>query len=322
MAHLIDLFAELRDIVYNHGICAESSKLALILRTEVSNYFHTSIPYFLDNRQVACDIVKRVDRLMINIIGVDLSTHEGFWISQLNNLQTDLFNFLRKIKICGRETNMDFGSWYSIYGNDYLKKSHAYQVWTRLKDRRNYILNLSNLPVTREFKARLNLSAFKGVYITKILDSGKSAMACAASKRSCPFDVEFPIKLQKLDESSGSPIATILPTVPTTSSSSSKSSSLDKHTASFLACAILPYDHEMGVSVSDWQYARASFDDPDDIRLMNIKKHQAASQYHKLEIVRLIKKYSIGESRRFGICRGKLRLLCDWLIDDTPIIID
>lgn len=299
MTHLIDLFIELREIIYNYGVCEESSNAASIIQTSVSHYFTTATPHLLPSDQrVLCDLVERVDHLMTNIIGVDLSTHNGFWISRLNNLQTDLFTFLRKIKMCGRESIMNFGNWHLMYGSAYTKQSQAYQAWVRLKDQRNQRLGLSNLPITRHFKGRMNVSSFKGVYITKTSGSGKSSM-----KRSFPEETLFtPIKLQK--------------------TAASLTTRNFNSTASHLACAILPYDCEMGISLDDWRYAQESFNDPDDIRLMNIKKSQAMSQYHKLEIVRLRKKYSIGESRRYDVCLKKLKLLCDWLDDENPIIVD
>lgn len=359
MAHLIDLFTQLRDIIYNRGICAKSSELASVLQAEVSYYFDTATPHLtLRDRQIARDIVERVDSLMIIIIGVDLSTHNGFWISRLNNLQTDLFHFLRKVKSCGRENTLNFGNWYSMYGVEYSKKSQAYQTWICLKDQRNHLLNLTNLPITRQFKARVNLAAFKGVYITKKDNSGKSSMTktrenfedttttanTAIERTYRQFDmVNFSqIKLQKSDHSSSpsssqssSLCDSSPPPTPLSSMSSYSASSLETSLTTrplrplvssiwHLAYAILPYNDEIGVPFDDWQYAQATFNDPDDIRLINTKKRDAVSQYHKLETMRLIKKYDSTSvsPRRLAICRNKLELLCDWLDNDAPIIVD
>lgn len=307
MAHLIDCFTELRNIICKYGICVESSKLAARLRTEVTHYFAQAQPHVSSSRdrQVARAIVERANSLMIIVIGVDLSTHNGFWLSRLNNLQTDLYNFLRKLKMCGPNDALNFTRWYAINGAGYSKKSHAYRIWARLRDQRNRMLNLQNLMITRHYKKHVNLAAFKGVYITKNSNSENSSMTSSPPPPPPPHCDEDSnqSELQKLNDS-GASIKT----------PRSTNAIINYNiTASHLARAILPYDREMGVTPEDWRYAQATFEDPDDIRLLNVTKHQATLQYHKLEILRLYKKYSIVESQRCSLCLQKLRLLCHWL---------
>lgn len=341
MANLIYSFNELRDILYNYGVCAESSACALRLQTRVSHYFAAAAPHLsLRDRQTAWDLVERVDRLMISVIGVDAMTCNGFWISRLNNLQNDLFTFLRQLKMCGRKDRMNFETWYSMCHHEYETRSYAYQGWTRLKDQRNHMLDLTNLPITRHFRAQMNIAMFKGVYMTRSSGPGRLAMSHIKRKMQqytaqeeeenddndeknhdlntndnhnydCDCRQEVPAKRAKLEQHQHrkTPETSIM--------------------ASHLACAVLPYDREFGVSVGDWQYARATFRDPDDIRLLNITKRHASLQFHSLELERLSKKYNavedvivLTDARRLDICRRKLNLLCDWIVDETPIIVD
>lgn len=173
MAYLIEQFNTLRTILFNRGICEMSSNFALLLKCDVINYFVKVASYISsDNSTLVNDLIDRIIRLSNIINQIYHETQYSVSISTLNNLQYDLFLFLRQIKRCGRCKSTSFELWYSSCINDYKNKNAAYKDWIQIKTRRNKLLNLENLPTTENMKFQMQISKFKHICLTKYSGPG------------------------------------------------------------------------------------------------------------------------------------------------------